>query len=580
MRLIFYVVLCTLELIKHTECVEVESTHGKVSGKLLKTLLKEVEYHGFMGIPYAAPPLKDLRFLPPRPVDPWPGVLSATSGKIPCIQHSGNVKRGQRIGSYGTEDCLYLDIFTPAPDNNKRPVIVFLHNEYLKYAYNKTRDYAPDFFIEEDVVIATISHRLSVLGFLSLDDEVLQGNAGLKDIVTGLEWIRNNADRFGGDRNRITLMGSQGGAVAVDLLIHSNARKLFNSAILQGGTSWASMYLQDKARERAVKLAEIFEIHTKNSERLLKELCDIPPKDLLVKDLEAVPKDYNKENQRSLLPFGPIVEREGGLVTDYPERSSEMDVPVMIGFNSREGLEKSLQYLIEPKYLSFAEKDFVLIMPEREDYRFDPEDEAYYDAVKDIKNFYFPKGKVTIRRAPEYVTYIGDVFTVPIDSMTKHYAKISSEPVYYYHFDLDSDLNENKKDVMRLSTVADGTWGAAAGDELCYLFKCPRLKDNYLRHHKKDSEEISFIRKMVRMWTNFAKHGNPTPEGDIVLGDLRWPPYTTDNKEYLHIDRTITIKQNLNKDRFQFWQDFSKKWKKKAVNGVVVSTSENKRDEL
>ncbi|KAJ2948618.1 hypothetical protein O0L34_g7871 [Tuta absoluta] len=556
----------------------VETTHGKVSGVVLKTLLKEMDYYGFMGIPYAAPPVGGFRFTPPQPVQPWKEVLSATKETPPCVQYNNNVKKGQPLGHYGLEDCLYLDIFTPNTDDTKRPIVVFLYNEFLRYSYNKTKDYAPDFFIEEDVVIATISHRLGLFGFLSFEDDVLRGNAGLQDIVLGLGWIVKNAEIFGGDRNRITLLGSQGGATIVDLLIHSTSRNLFNSAILQGGTSWTSMYLQDNARERAVKLAELFGIASGKSNRILTELSEIGAGDLLEKEFQAVPADYNKEFQRGLLPFGPIVD---GLVPGFPEHSTRMDVPIMIGFNSRNGLEECLQYLIEPRYLNSVEKDFVLLMPRRVDFRFDPLDDIYDEAVKDIKKFYFPKkNKVTIRSVSEYITYSSDLHTVAIDDMVKHYSNISSSHVFYYYFDYYGGLNENKNDMMKFFKVYDGTWGAAAGDELCYLFKCPRLRKNYLKYNQIDSEEVSVVRKMVRVWSNFAKFGNPTPQGDPLLEDLQWPPYTTENTNFLHIEGSFSVKEDLLKVRFQFWEEFVKKWRLKSVNGVVRASSRNKNDEL
>lgn len=446
-------------------------------------------------------------FQPPQPVQPWTDALPATKEKRACIQFNMNVKKGQPIGHYGVEDCLYLDIFTPQPDDKKRPVIVFLYNEYFRYSYNKTKDYAPDFFIEEDVVIATLSHRLSVFGFLSFEDETLSGNSGLKDIVAGLEWIKSNVERFGGDPNRITLMGSQAGAAAIDLLIHSKARNLFRSVILQGGTSWSSGYLQDGSRERSFKLGELFEKGSKNSHFVMRGLAEIPADKLLLKVFEAVPSDYNKDYQRSISPFGPIVEKEpNGLITDYPENSKGIDIPIMIGFNSREGMEKSLQYFLEPRYLSFVEKDFMLLMPMRVKFRFEPISKSYSDAVNDIKNKYFPNGKVTYESVSEYATYKGDLFTYDIDYVAKEYSSKSSANVHYYYFDYYSELNENRNNMLSISTVYDGIPGAAAGDELCYLFKCPKLKEKYVKFNKSSSEEIVMLRKMVRIWTNFARH--------------------------------------------------------------------------
>ncbi|KAM3960293.1 juvenile hormone esterase [Aphomia sociella] len=572
----------TVVFIVYGEVPEVVTTHGKVKGKVLNTLMRNVKYFGFMGIPYAAPPVNNLRFLPPQAIDRWNGVLTTTKEKQACIQFNMDIKKGQPLGHYGVEDCLYLDIFTPNLDKRNRAVIIFLHNEYFTSSYNKTEDYVPDFFTEEDIITVTISHRLSVLGFLSLEDDTVPGNAGLKDIVEALKWVKNNIDRFGGNPNKITLMGSHGGAAAVDLLIHSNVQDLFHSAIMQSGTALSNAYLQNDVRARAFELGEILKLSTSSSSKLLEYLRDVSAIDLLHKNVHASPKDYFKDNQRAILSFGPIVEKQsGGLITEYPENSTAtIHIPIMIGFNSREGLEPSLQYLIEPKYLSFVEKDFPFIMPKRVNYKFNPQQEDYYAAVADIKEKYFPNKKVKIRNIAEYITYIGDVITgYPVDCSTKMYATKSTNSVFYYHFDYYSELNENKNNIMKLSTVEDGTWGAATGDELCYLFKCPNLKKQYIKYDKNLPNERNLQRKMVRMWSNFAKYGDPTPEDDILLNNLKWPSYDVHTKKYLHIDEELKVRANLYADRFRFWDKFIDDWERKSMNGVVTG-KKNKNDEL
>ncbi|CAH2089353.1 unnamed protein product [Euphydryas editha] len=578
-EIIHFIVLfsiSTLVLAKN----EVETTHGRVAGTQFKTFLEEKKYQAFMGIPFATPPVKDLRFKSPQSMKPWEGVLKATKIKPACIQYNYNVLKSQ-YGEYGVEDCLYLDIFTPAVDENKRPVVIFLYNERLQNSYNKTKDYSPDFFIEEDLVVVTISHRLTVFGFLSLEDDTVPGNAGLKDIVMALEWISNNIDKFGGDPSKITLLGAQGGAVAVDLLIRSKAKKFFHSAIIQSGSSLNPMYLQEKVRDRAFELGKLLEISTSSTHRLLEELNSVSPSKLFELEYRAAPDDYFKDNQKGILTFGPIVEKHAnGLITEYPEDSFEnINIPVMIGFNSREGLAASHLYLETPNYLTYVEKDFPLLMPLRLKFRFDPFASSYYNAAKDIKNFYFKKGKVTIKSTPEYVTYIGDVVAYSLDKTAKMYANLSSKPVYYYHFDYYGDFNENKDLLLKKAVVEDGTWGATIGDELCYLFRCPNLNDKYAKLKSLEADKIGTQKKIVKMWANFVKYGNPTPENDSLLNDIKWPSYNLETKEYLLIGKNFQVKTNLWQERFKFWDNFIKKWEKRAHNGVVTD-DKSKRDEL
>ncbi|XP_047996759.1 putative inactive carboxylesterase 4 isoform X2 [Leguminivora glycinivorella] len=110
----------------------VDTTHGKVAGKVLRTLLKDVEYYAFMGIPYAARPVHTFRFMAPQPIQTWDGILNATKYKEPCYQFKHVVKTELPFSYFGAEDCLYLNIFTPATDENNRPIIVFLENSRFR----------------------------------------------------------------------------------------------------------------------------------------------------------------------------------------------------------------------------------------------------------------------------------------------------------------------------------------------------------------------------------------------------------------------------------------------------------------
>ncbi|CAH0590427.1 unnamed protein product [Chrysodeixis includens] len=579
-----YISIALLICLKFVVCEEkpeVDTTHGKIMGKVLKTLM-DVDYYGFMGIPYAVPPVGELRFLDPQPLDPWEGVLRTTKEQPACIQFNNDVKKGQSLGHYGSEDCLYLDVFTPAIDEQKRAVVMFIFNDHFLNSYNKSKDYAPDFFIREDVVVVTISHRLSALGFLSLEDDILPGNAGLKDIVQGLEWVKDNIEKFGGDPKRITLMGLQGGAAAIDLLIHSKAKDLFSGAILHSGTSWTSAYLQEEVKQRAFRLGELMNRTSNDGIKLISDLQEVPAKHLLTKDLHASPTDYFKATQKSVIAFAPIVERqEDGLITEYPEDStSKIDIPILMGFNSLEGMEAMLQYLAEPRFLPFLKKDFPLLLPRRLKFKLNHMADVYDQAAKEIRDFYFTRGEINYNSAPDLITYMGDALTsYAMDYTAKTYSTRSLKPVYYYHFDYNSILNENYNNLMKYSTVKDGLTGAATGDEMCYLFKCPNLMDEYINVEEHLPEEKAILLSMIKMWTNFAKFGNPTPGGDEILQNFKWVPYTLENKQYLHIGKTIDMKRDLYKNRFDFWDQFIGKWERKAVDGIVTDAVNNK-DEL
>lgn len=380
-------------------------------------------------------------------------------------------------------------------------------------SYNATKEYSPDFFMEQNVIIVTIHHRLASLGFISFQDDLLPGNNGLRDIILALTWIKENIDNFGGNSNSVTLMGSQAGAVAVDMLLHSKkAKGLFHRVILQSGTSWNSMYFPGNARKRAIKLSEILEWGASTSQTLVKYLGRLTPSEILENEYQVVHADEARALQRGIPTFTPDIEHDhpDAVLSRRPEDGPiDIDIPVMIGYNSREGIELNERYLRKPQYLTFADRDFLFLFPIRTNYHFQINDNVYYEAIDEIKEFYFEEGYIKISKPGEYITYIGDALQFySIDYTVRKYANESKASVYYYTFDYSGDLNLRKKQNLKDALNLDGTWGATVTDELCYLFVCQPIRKTYIKALKdEDSEEIKVLRNMVQLWTNFAKSG-------------------------------------------------------------------------
>ena len=154
----------------------------------------------------------------------------------------------------GSEDCLTLNVYTPAPIVGKcRPVMVWIHGGGFVSGSGKTDMYSPDYLIAEDVVVVTINYRLGIFGFLAFEDPSLgvPGNAGLKDQVMALKWVQKNIHNFGGDPNNVTIFGeSAGGASCHLLMLSPMARGLFHRCIAQSGTAlnqWPYGEFQAKA---------------------------------------------------------------------------------------------------------------------------------------------------------------------------------------------------------------------------------------------------------------------------------------------------------------------------------------------
>jgi para-nitrobenzyl esterase len=190
----------------------------------------------FLGIPYAAPPVGVLRWQPPRPAAPWHGTRAATAYGPHCPQPPGSFGRAST-----TEDCLYLNVFSPAGSKAQNlPVMVWVHGGSLRTG--ESDDYNPAGLVRDGVVVVTINYRLGALGFLA--DSALAshpggpaGNYGLMDQQAALRWVQHNIRGFGGDPGDVTLFGeSAGGLSTLAQLVSPGARGLFQRAIVESGT--------------------------------------------------------------------------------------------------------------------------------------------------------------------------------------------------------------------------------------------------------------------------------------------------------------------------------------------------------
>ncbi len=306
----------------------------------------------FRGIPYAAPPVGELRWKKPAPVEPWEGVL-------PCYKFR-NIAWQQRIASEGggiiasefycldhprSEDCLQLNLWTPAKrEDEKLPVAVYFHGGGFSTGYGFLNCYDGEAMAKRGVIVITVSHRLNSFGFLAHpwlsaeSPDGVSGNYGLWDLVASLHWVRENVAAFGGDPERVTIFGQSGGGEKVRFLLAAPAaRGLFSQAIMQSGGGLQDFKPELRIKEAEARGAAFFDFCGFAS---LAEARAMPAEELLEKTL-AFSRQLQEQNRDPLdifEPFQPIV--DGTLLPDWPRRiflrGEHPDIPTMVGCTAQE----------------------------------------------------------------------------------------------------------------------------------------------------------------------------------------------------------------------------------------------------
>jgi para-nitrobenzyl esterase len=219
---------------------EADVTGGRVSGVVVNGIVS------FKGIPFAAPPIGALRWKAPQPVKPWTGVRQASSFGTSCMQDAAIAKVFNAPEGV-SEDCLYLNVWTPAKSAGESlPVMVWIYGGGFALGQTSVPLYDGTKLAEKGVVIVSVAYRVGAFGFLAHADLSREsgkgsGNYGLQDQIAGLQWVKGNIAKFGGDPSRVTIFGESAGGISVSMLAASPAAKgLFQRAISESGGSFGS----------------------------------------------------------------------------------------------------------------------------------------------------------------------------------------------------------------------------------------------------------------------------------------------------------------------------------------------------
>ncbi|XP_050672437.1 juvenile hormone esterase-like [Leptidea sinapis] len=515
---------------------------GILIGKTSRTFYGDT-YYSFKGIPYAEAPTGEHRFEAPLRPKPWNGEREATEHGPVCTQINFSL---QVVGS---EQCLFLNIYTRSLKSNaKIPVMVFIHGGSYQSGSGNSDNFSPDLLLEHGVIIVTINYRQEVLGYLSLDLPSVPGNAGMKDQVMALRWLKENIAKFGGDPDSVTIFGESSGSTSVTYLVVSDmAKGLFNKAIAQSGVclqDWSQgRDMVGKAFRAAKALGK--EIHDVNE--LLKFFNSLPAGNLTNLNEASMTEE---ENYRGLPErFVPVIEQSFPNVESFLDENPKLklasgrvnNVTLMLGYNSGEGI--SIISYIKDR-LDVKNKNPSYFVPR--DIAERVSEEKMKDLGRRIVRFY---GGVEGCMQKDNVDGLKNMATDIYFAFNTHrFAYLyNNGPVYMYRFDYDTDLNI----VKNRFTTYQNVEGASHGDELFYIF-FNEFNKNIL---EKEPKLRNIAREVTKLWTNFAKTGNPTRDNSL---GVKWKPYTKSGKEFMNINQNYTMGSFADRQRIEFWNQIYK----------------------
>jgi len=317
--------------------VSIDTPSGRLTG------LRMGGVESFKGIPYAKPPIGPLRWRFPEPALPWAGVRDAAVYGATCPQAPTQLESfmGLAVGEQQSEDCLYLNVWTPAADGGKRPVMVWIHGGAFVLGAGSHGVYDGTGLAQKGAVVVTINYRLGGFGFLALgllsEGKVPgTGAEGIADQVLALDWVKRNIASFGGDRDNITVFGESAGAMSTaTLLAVPAARSLFHKAIAQSGAADIGHEPDRSARVAHAFLQEMG-LQSHEAEKAL----DAPYSAVIAAQISLVAKTNAGRDSRKLgaLPFQPTI--DGGLIPARPitllRDGAGVSVPFLTGTTREE----------------------------------------------------------------------------------------------------------------------------------------------------------------------------------------------------------------------------------------------------
>ncbi len=483
------------------ESLTVKTEPGNVHGKTIN----DGKVKAFLGLPYAAPPVGDLRWKAPEPPAKWKGERDATMYGARCAQN--RVFDDMVFQDTGdSEDCLFLNVYTPADSTpkSKLPVMFWINGGGFVAGASSEPRHNGDFLPLKGVVLVTINYRLGVFGFLATADLAKEangaaGNYGLLDMVAALQWVKANIEEFGGNPDNVTIFGESAGSSAVSILMASPlARGLFQKGIGESGGALGTGATSDSSLEVREKKDDVW-------------VASLGVTTL--KQLRAMPAAAILEAGKGRGGFGMVI--DGKLLTEPVAATyaagRQAHLPLLAGWNRDEGSFAVVGAMTAEKYKAMASAVF----KER--------------AAEFLTLYPGNSGEQAVRSALDYAT--DSFIAFGTWNWLEAHRKTGESPVYRYHFELAAPP----------SKFHPGSF-AFHSDDIEYVFGTldTRPRAVWRPEDRKLSDQI------MTYWTNFAKTGDPNG-----VGLPKWPKYG-DGDPLIHLDSTITSGPDTLRPRYEF----------------------------
>lgn len=508
----FIVVVAALALASCQESqdsLQVTISGGAVSGLALEDSAVRV----FKGIPFAAPPVNDLRWRPPMEVEPWAGVYSATSFGPACMQSLR--EEGSFFGQIVEEmdeDCLYLNVWSAAESEQQLPVMVWIHGGGLSSGHGAEATYDGSALAERGVVLVTINYRLGPFGYLThpllAQESVHQasGNYGTLDQIAALQWVQDNISTFGGDPNRVTIFGESAGSWSVNHLMATPlAANLFHRAIGESGGGFGSFGKAFPKGHMEVSGLELGQ--TLIGAQAVTSAAQL--RAVSAEDIMALPRG----------PLGTSPNIDGWVFPDSIynifANGQQNDVPLIVGSNADEWATLRIG---TSSTLSAYNQSAINV----------------YGALVDQYLSIYPADSDAAATAASIAALTDQNFGWEARTWARMMDTVSSD-AYYYFF-------------SRVPPSPDSTTnGSFHTAEIAYVFdnfgKSPFTYAN--QHYDEVDRGLSDL--MASYWVNFASTGNPN-DNDLP----KWPVFERESDRALEFGDTVKERSGIRKARLDF----------------------------